>query len=94
MEVNEIKKVRLDKLKSLEEHGIAPYGLRFERTHSISEVLENFKEGKEVVIAGRFMANRSHGKLMFADLEDQSGKVQIFIKSQEVTSKGVEGGKA
>ena len=90
MEVDEIRRVRLDKLKSLEEHNIAPYGLRFDRTHLISEVLENFKEEKEVTIAGRFMANRSHGKVIFADLEDQSGKIQIFIKTQDVTTNGFE----
>lgn len=90
MEVDEIRRVRLNKLKSLEENGIAPYGLRFDRTHLISEVLENFQEEKEVVIAGRFMANRSHGKVMFADLEDQSGKIQIFIKIQNVTINGFE----
>ena len=90
MEVDEIRRVRLDKLKKLEEHNIAPYGLRFNRTHLISEVLENFKEEKEVVIAGRFMAHRSHGKVMFADLEDQSGKIQLFIKSKEVTTNGFE----
>ncbi len=88
MEVDEIRRVRLDKLKSLEEHGIAPYGSRFDRTHLISEVLKDFKEEKEVVIAGRFMAHRSHGKVMFADLEDQSGKIQIFIKVQDVTTNG------
>lgn len=90
MEVDEIRRVRLDKLKKLEEHNIAPYGLRFNRTHLISEVLENFKEEKEVVIAGRFMAHRSHGKVMFADIEDQSGKIQLFIKSKEVTTNGFE----
>lgn len=90
MEVDEIRRVRLDKLKSLQENGIAPYGFRFDRTHLISEVLENFVEEKEVIIAGRFMAHRSHGKVMFADLEDQSGKVQLFIKTKDVTVNGFE----
>jgi len=90
MEVDEIRRVRLDKLKSLEDNGIAPYGARFNRTSLISEVIENFKEEKEVVIAGRLMASRSHGKVMFADLEDQSGKIQIFIKVQQVTANGFE----
>ncbi|MCH8748272.1 hypothetical protein IH781_00820 [Patescibacteria group bacterium] len=48
MEISEIRRVRLDKLKSLEEHSIAPYCTRFDRTHSISEVLANFEEEKEV----------------------------------------------
>ncbi len=90
MEVDEIRKIRLDKLKSLEDNGIAPYGVRFTRTHSIAEVLENFKEEKEVVIAGRLISHRSHGKVMFADVEDQSGKIQIFIKVQNVLINGFE----
>ena len=90
MEVDEIRRVRLDKVKNLEEHQIAPYGMRFDRTHSISGILENFEEGKEVVIAGRFMSHRSHGKVMFADLEDQTGKIQIFIKVKEVMTNGFE----
>ncbi|MBN1870158.1 MAG: lysine--tRNA ligase [Candidatus Omnitrophica bacterium] len=85
MEVDEIRRVRVDKIKKLKEHDIAPYGMRFDRTSSISDVLRNFQEGKEVTIAGRLMASRSHGKVMFADLEDQSGKIQLFIKVQLVT---------
>ena len=90
MEVDEIRRVRMDKLKDLEANGIAPYGMRFDRTSSISEVLEHFKEKKEVIIAGRLMANRSHGKVMFADLEDQSGKIQLFVKVQQVVTNGFE----
>ena len=48
MEIDEIRRVRLDKVKNLEENQIDPYGKRFVRTHSISDVLENFEEGKEV----------------------------------------------
>ncbi|MCK5259613.1 MAG: lysine--tRNA ligase [Candidatus Omnitrophica bacterium] len=90
MEVDEIRRVRLDKLKKLKDHGIAPYGMRFDRTSSISDVLQSFGEEKEVTIAGRLMASRSHGKVIFADLEDQSGKIQLFIKVQQVTANGFE----
>lgn len=90
MEVDEIRRVRLDKLKHLQEHNIPPYGPRFDRTCSIAQVLENFEENKEVAIAGRYISCRSHGKVMFADLEDQSGKIQLFIKIQDVTINGFE----
>jgi lysyl-tRNA synthetase class 2 len=90
MEVDEIRGVRLGKLKSLEEHGLEPYGRRFDRTSAITDILAHFQEGKEVAVAGRFMSHRSHGKVMFADLEDQSGKIQLFIKVQEVTANGFE----
>jgi len=90
MEVDEIREVRLDKLNKLREHNIAPYGMRFDRTHSIAEILADFKEDTEVIIAGRYMSHRSHGKVMFSDLEDQSGKIQLFIKVKEVTTNGFE----
>ena len=90
MEVDEIKRVRLDKLKQLEDSGITAYAMRFDRSSSISEVLKNFEEEKEVMIAGRLMASRSHGKVAFADLEDQSGKIQLFIKIQQVVTNGFE----
>ncbi len=90
MEVDEIKRVRLDKLKQLEENGISAYASRFDRSSSIADVLENFEEEKEVMIAGRLMASRSHGKVAFADLEDQSGKIQLFIKIQQVVTNGFE----
>ncbi|HQP10553.1 MAG TPA: lysine--tRNA ligase [Candidatus Omnitrophota bacterium] len=90
MEVDEIRQVRLDKLKHLEDSGISAYATRFDRTDSIADVIKGFKEEKEVLVAGRLMASRSHGKVLFADLEDQSGKIQLFIKTQEVTTKGFE----
>lgn len=94
MELDEIRRVRLDKLKSLEDNGIAPYGARFSRSGPISDILENFEEEKEVTLAGRLMASRSHGKVVFADLEDQSGRIQLFIKTQQVTVNGFEAVKA
>lgn len=80
MEVDEIKSVRIEKRDHLRSLGIVPYGARFEPTTTISAALENFQEGKEVKIAGRWVANRSHGKVIFADLQDQTGKIQLFIK--------------
>ena len=64
---NEIKNVKLEKLKSLRQKGLKPYGERFERTHSVAEILANFKEGQRVVVAGRVMAHRKHGKAIFLD---------------------------
>jgi len=81
MEVDEIKKVREEKLKILrEELHVLAYGGKFEVSGSAAETLEGFKEGNKVSLAGRLLALRSHGKVMFADLKDQSGKMQLFIK--------------
>lgn len=84
MEVDEIKQVRLEKINKLKENNIAPYGGRFDFSNSIKETLAHFEEGKSVALAGRLMATRSHGKVMFADLQDQSGKIQLFIKAKDI----------
>ncbi len=80
MEVDEIKSVRIEKRDQLRGLGIVPYGARFEPTSAISAALENFIEGQAIKVAGRLVANRSHGKVIFADLQDQTGKIQLFIK--------------
>ena len=84
MEVEEIKSVRIEKLKDLVRHGINPYGGRFEVTHAIKDVLADFTEGKEVTVAGRVVAKRIHGKVMFMDLLDQTGRMQLFVKADNI----------
>ena len=87
MEVDEIKKVRESKLEALKQSGIRAYGSKFIVTDKIANILEKFEEGKKVSIAGRLMANRSHGKVLFGDLEDQTGRMQLFIKLDEPESR-------
>ncbi|MDO8581080.1 MAG: lysine--tRNA ligase, partial [Candidatus Omnitrophota bacterium] len=88
MEVDEIKKVRLEKLKQLKEDlKIAPYGGKFEVSSNIIQTLDNFTEEKDVRLAGRLVGNRSHGKVMFGDLQDQTGRIQLFIKLEDKDSK-------
>ncbi|NPV51939.1 MAG: lysine--tRNA ligase [Firmicutes bacterium] len=93
-QLNELMRVRKGKLAKLRESGIDPFGGRFERTHLIADVLENFEslqslqsrdgreggEAGEVVIAGRLVAMRGHGKATFADLLDVSGRIQVYAK--------------
>jgi lysyl-tRNA synthetase class 2 len=64
------------------ELGLKPYGGKFDRDTYAEDVLAKFPEleNKEVKLAGRLMAIRSHGKASFADLHDQSGKVQLYFK--------------
>ncbi len=85
MEGNETKQVRIEKLNKLRAQNVDAYGQRFIRTHTIAEVLKDFKEGVQVVTAGRIMASRSHGKVTFMDLMDQSGRMQLFIKADNLT---------
>lgn len=84
MEVSEIRKVRIDKLNKMLAKGLNPYGGVFLCSHKISEILADFVEEKQVTVAGRIMAARSHGKVIFMDLKDQSGKIQLFVKSDNV----------
>ena len=90
MEVNEIKNIRIEKLKHLRSLAVAPYGHRFERSHSILEVLNHFEENKEVTLAGRIVAHRKHGKVIFIDVQDQTGKIQLYVKADLVTPEGFE----
>jgi lysyl-tRNA synthetase class 2 len=65
---------------------VNPYPYEFDRTHTSTEIKENFLEleGKEVRVAGRIMANRLMGKAAFCDILDMNGRVQIFIKKDIV----------
>lgn len=84
MEIGEIRKIRMEKLARLKSQGIAPYGRRFDFSHSIAQVLQNFTEEQEVMVAGRIMAHRLHGKVLFMDLRDQTAKIQLFVKFDNV----------
>ena len=81
MEVSsEILRERLDKIKELKSKGFSLYSDSFVPTHSIANILDPFEEGKKVKISGRMMTRRIHGKSAFADLKDESAKVQIYAK--------------
>lgn len=75
---------RRQKREALLEKGLEPYGRRFERTHTIAQIHTHFQEGVVVRIAGRLMTIRSHGKSAFADVKDQNGRFQIYVKQDEL----------
>lgn len=82
------RQLRLEKLKKLEALGIESYPANAKKDYSNTYIREKFSllEGKKVTIAGRLMSFREHGKLIFADLVDESGKLQLFIKQDAVYS--------
>ncbi len=94
MEINEIINQRLEKLNSLKEKGKNPYCQKFTPLNSIAVVLADFKEAQRIVLAGRIMANRSHGKVSFLDLQDSSAKIQLYVKSELLPADGIETFKA
>ena len=79
---------RLRKLNTLRELGINPYPSESRRTHNTSEIVNNFDslEDQVVTIAGRIVGIRKFGKLAFIVLKDFSGQVQLFLRSDIVTS--------
>ncbi len=84
MALDEIRKTKINKIEELKKAGIDPYPASSSRTHTISEVLEDFDNlsasKKEVILAGRVMARRGHGGLMFFDINDGTGKIQGIVK--------------
>jgi hypothetical protein len=77
---------RIAKVRELREAGINPYPYRYDRTHLGSQVLEDFDalEGTEVRIAGRMLTSRIMGKASFAHNQDQSGRIQIYVRRDKV----------
>ncbi len=80
--LKELRDVRLEKLHKLIALGINPYPPKAQKEHEIGDIITNFKKmtGKTVSVAGRIMAYREHGGLVFADVKDGSGKIQLYIK--------------
>jgi len=76
--VADIEKEKQAKLKEIEALGIYPFGGRYKVDCSIKESIDKFKEGKSVSLAGRLMAAREHGKTVFYDLRDSTGKIQLY----------------
>jgi lysyl-tRNA synthetase class 2 len=84
MELNEIIQQRQDKLAALKAKGISAYPSIKACREEIASVLNNFQEGKKVILSGRVMAKRSHGKVLFLDLRDVSARIQLYVKSDFV----------
>jgi len=76
---------RLKKLEALKALGVAPYGKPFETSAHIAEVTgDNYAEGRAVTVAGRMTAVRNFGKAAFLDLRDSTGKVQVYVRKDQV----------
>lgn len=81
--LNEMLLVRREKLKELIEKGKDPHEIeKFENTIYSKEIKDNYSEyeGKVVRLAGRIMTKRGHGKVCFMDLQDFTGRIQLFNK--------------
>lgn len=85
MERNDQVESRHEKLAALQRQGIFPFQQRrFEKAASIDALIKGYTEGQSVSTAGRLNAKRGHGGLVFADLRDASGKIQMCVKQDAV----------
>ena len=85
--LNEMLQLRREKLKDLRNQGKDPFvEENYKVTHKSNEIKDDYGnlEGKEVSIAGRLMSKRGQGKVSFSDLQDSEGRVQLFIKKDNV----------
>lgn len=86
--VDQVKEteVRRAKLAALRERGLDPFGSAYTASHQAAAIVADFEqlEEQEVKIAGRIMSKRGHGKACFLDLYDFSGKIQVYVKIDEV----------
>lgn len=92
-ELNDQLVVRRQKMQNFREHGLDPFGKRFERTHLSQEIVEQYdqfskeeleEKSVEVIIAGRIMTKRGKGKAGFAHLQDLKGQIQIYVRKDEI----------
>ncbi len=80
--LSELKKIRREKLDKLKKLGIDPFAFTFDKKHTVKQCLD--RKDKQVQTAGRLMAIRGHGALSFADLTDQTGKIQLIFRQDDL----------
>jgi lysyl-tRNA synthetase, class II len=82
----EIRSIRIGKAQTLRDMGLNPFPSRSGRTHYSGALVSQFEEfnGKEVTVAGRLMSWRKQGGLAFGHVQDETGRIQLFLKKQTV----------
>ena len=86
-DLKQILKVRRDKLKALQDAGMDPFTItKYDVTHHAQEIKDNFDalEGQTVSVGGRLMSKRGMGKVSFCDLQDKSGRIQLYARRDEM----------
>ncbi|MBY6038495.1 lysine--tRNA ligase [Fictibacillus nanhaiensis] len=93
VELNDLLRVRREKLAALTEKGLDPFGTKFNRTHTAADLVSEYGEVEkedldsqeiEVTLAGRIMTKRGKGKAGFAHIQDLTGKIQIYVRTDAV----------
>ncbi|WP_434978363.1 lysine--tRNA ligase [Daejeonia sp. YH14] len=85
MSLSEQEIIRREKLQKLTAMGINPYpAAEYKVTDNTAYLKKNFEDGKKVKVAGRLMSRRIQGKASFAELQDSTGKIQIYFNRDEI----------
>ena len=86
-ELGELLQIRRDKLKALQDEGRDPFQItKFDVTHHAQDIKDNFDalEGTPIRVAGRLMSKRGMGKVSFCDMQDKSGRIQLYARKDEM----------
>ncbi len=87
---SEQEAIRRQKLAKLKELGVEPYGEKYDVTDYAADILGRFgssgdiPEGQQVALSGRLITIRAHGKASFANLQDKSGQIQIYVRQDDI----------
>ena len=85
MALSEQEIIRREKLRKLSERGIEAFpAAEYKISHSTGQIEKDFKEGSKVKIAGRLMSRRIQGKASFAELQDSTGRIQLYFNRDEI----------
>ena len=88
-ELNDLEQIRFEKMKRLKDAGMDPYPRRVQRTHTTHAALSAYETASEdetviATVAGRIRSIRTMGKVVFTHIEDESGKLQLFLRADDV----------
>ena len=80
------RQVRLEKLAELKKLGVDPYPAKSYKEYNCGDIIKRYEEfeNKEVCLAGRVIAWREHGKLVFGNIMDQTGSIQLMIREADL----------
>ncbi|MCP4482816.1 MAG: lysine--tRNA ligase [bacterium] len=82
--IDNLKRQRIEKLERIKELGVNPYPTKFERTGFVKDFKADFKDKKNVKVAGRIVSLRKMGKAAFFNVKDFSGRMQVYIQREAV----------
>ncbi len=88
MALDQLQKERIKKLNNIKKLGIDPYPAKAHQKNTIDEAIKMM--GKRVQVVGRIRSFRPHGKITFADLEDSSGRIQLFFSLNDLPGESYE----